>query len=334
MSEYPQISVIVPVYRVEQYLRRCLDSIINQTYRNLEIILVDDGSPDSCGAICDAYAQKDPRIKVIHQKNGGVSAARNAGLDMASGSWIGWVDSDDWIEPDMYEYLIFYALQAKADIAVCSRCEQYREKSVMRGWTEERRLNTEQALRLLLENNTMQNFLWDKLWRRELFERIRFPAGKTFEDIAVMHRLFEKAETVLCLPEAKYHYFQRPGSIVSDVSLSNRINYYRAAELRYYEMRDRWPQFQVLLESQCVASAVGIWCAYFKNPKEERQAAKSELHKIAEFGKCHARTAGNYMKLGITGRIAMRLIPYPYVWAFAGAMFLGEIYKIKHRRIL
>ena len=103
MSVGPKISVIVPVYKVEPYLRKCLDSIVNQTYRNLQIILVDDGSPDNCGKICDEYAARDRRIEVIHQENGGISAARNAGLNLADGDYIGWVDSDDWIEPEMYE---------------------------------------------------------------------------------------------------------------------------------------------------------------------------------------------------------------------------------------
>ena len=105
MSE-PKISVIVPVYKVEPYLRKCLDSIVGQTYQNLEIILVDDGSPDGCGAICDEYAAQDKRVRVIHKANGGVSSARNAGLTAATGEWIGWVDSDDWIEPDMYERML------------------------------------------------------------------------------------------------------------------------------------------------------------------------------------------------------------------------------------
>ena len=102
----PKISVIVPVYKVEPYLRKCLDSIVGQTYQNLEIILVDDGSPDKCGEICDEYARRDERIQVIHQENGGVSAARNAGLKKVTGEWIGWIDPDDWAEPDMFEYLL------------------------------------------------------------------------------------------------------------------------------------------------------------------------------------------------------------------------------------
>ena len=116
----PTISIIVPVYKVEKYLQKCIDSILAQTFRDFELILVDDGSPDNCPALCDAAAQKDARIRVIHQKNGGLSAARNAGLDIARGEWIGFVDSDDAIEPEMYKTLYDIAVQENADVVVCN----------------------------------------------------------------------------------------------------------------------------------------------------------------------------------------------------------------------
>ena len=149
MSE-PKISVIVPVYKVEPYLRKCLDSIAGQTYQNLEIILVDDGSPDSCGSICDEYAVQDKRVRVIHKENGGVSSARNAGLAAATGDWIGWVDSDDWIEPDLYSYMLEKVREYGADIAVCSRTEVYPDRKVVRGWGEDLVMGREDALSLLL----------------------------------------------------------------------------------------------------------------------------------------------------------------------------------------
>lgn len=307
----PLISIIVPVYNVEQYLPKCLESLRNQTYRRLEIILVDDGSSDKSGELCDRCAARDHRFSVVHQENRGVAAARNAGLAAAKGDWLGWVDSDDWIEPDMMEALLSQTMQENADIAVCGRYEEYPGRSVRRGWTKKECLNTEQALRLLLENDSMQNYLWDKLWRRSLFDGIRFPEGKTFEDVAVMYRLFEKAERVVCLPGAKYHYSQRQGSIVSDVSLSNRINHYRAAEDRYYELRDRWPQFRPLLESQCVASAVGIWSVYYQNPRKVRKAAKAELNRIAGFTRQYVGKAGPSLHFGKGGRMALRLMPWP-----------------------
>ena len=119
MKERFLISIIIPIYNVEQYLRQCLDSVINQTYKNLEIILVDDGSTDNSGKICDEYAVKDNRIKVIHKENGGVSSARNAGIDIAKGEYIGFVDSDDYIEKDMYEYLLYLCLKYKTKVSVC-----------------------------------------------------------------------------------------------------------------------------------------------------------------------------------------------------------------------
>lgn len=334
MGESPKISVIVPVYNVEEYLRKCVQSIIDQTYSNIEIILVDDGSKDGSGYICDEFAKQDRRVKVIHKPNGGVSSARNTGLAVAAGDWIGWVDSDDWIEPSMFATLLERATACDADIAVCSRYECYKDKCVCRGWSQEEIFNTEQALLHLLQNDAMQNFLWDKLWKRSLFHGIVFPEGKTYEDIAMMHRLFEKAKKIVCLPNATYHYRQRAGSIVSDTSLGNRINHYVAAKQRYEEMEQRWPQFCNLLEAQCVASAVGVWCAYWKNPRNLRKAMRPEIKEMAEFAKTHCASARKYMNLGITGRMVLRIIPYPTWWSFMIASICSWVYEQKHGKPL
>lgn len=332
--ENEKISVIVPVYKVEPYLRKCLDSIVNQTYRNLEIILVDDGSPDNCGMICDEYAERDNRIRVIHQENRGVSSARNEGLKIASGDWIGWVDSDDWIEPDMFAYLIENVERYQTDIAVCSRCEHYKTHQQFRGWKEKQVLETEGALKYLLENDLMQNYLWDKLWKRSIFDGITFPVGRTYEDIAVMHLLFERANKVICLPEVKYHYLQRQGSIIGDISLENRLNYYFASIRRYEDMKEKWSKFQLLLEAQCMVSAIGIWCGYYANRRDVRKRFYSQLKEISEFGKKHLPSAIRYANLGLTGKAVLFLIPYPYWWSFAISRFFGIIYKAKHERNL
>ena len=315
-------------------MRKCLDSIIGQTYHNLQIILVDDGSPDNCGAICDEYAARDSRIEVVHQENGGVSAARNAGLKLAVGDYIGWVDSDDWIEPGMYENMLENALKYGAGIAVCSRVERYKNRSVRRGWEHLEILNTEQALQKLLENDCMQNYLWDKLWKRELFVDIVFPEGKTYEDIAIMHRLFMKAQRVICLPNVGYNYFQRADSIVSDISLQGRLNHYLAAKGRYDEMINEWPQFEHLLIAQCVASAVCIWSGYLHNPRLERSIYRQHLDGVSNFCEQHYKEALRYMKLGFAGKLVMRLTPYAKWWAFALAGFVGWLYKLKHGRNL
>lgn len=330
----PVISVIVPIYRVEPYLRQCLDSVVGQTYRKLEIILVDDGSPDHCGSICDEYAAHDARIQVIHKKNGGISSARNAGLAAASGEWIGWVDADDWIEPDMYEYLLLHALSRQADIVVCSRYEEYRNRRVFHGWEKEKHMATDQALHALLENRTLNNLLWDRLWKREIFEGVQFPEGRTYEDIAVMHWLFLRTKLVVCLPEAKYHYRQRPGSIVNDASLANRMNHFAASKARYDALAETWPQFSHLMEAQCVASAIGIWCGYFLNPRCDRRKYRSNMQDIAGFSKRHYRSALRNMGLGLAGRFVVRLTPYATVWSFALAGAVGWAYRQKHGRNL
>jgi len=330
----PKISVIIPVYKVEPYLRKCLESVLGQTYKDMEIILVDDGSPDNCGAICDEYAARDTRVQVIHKANGGVSSARNAGLAAAAGEWIGWVDSDDWIEPDMYEYMLKHAMECDADIAVCGRFERYRDKCVCRGWNHEQVLDTESALELLLKNDVMQNYLCDKLWRHMLFDDIVFPEGRTFEDIAVMHRLFMRAHQVVCLPEAKYNYLQHSDSIVGNQSLENRINHYQAAKLRLNEMGSQWPQFRHLLEAQCVASSIMIWGSAYANPRAKRKEAMPVLKEISDFAKDHYRAALSYMSLGVTGRAIVRLTPYAKWWSFALARLASNIYSWKHGRPL
>ena len=330
----PKISVIVPVYKVEPYLRKCLDSIVGQTYRNLEIILVDDGSPDNCGEICDEYAERDERILVIHKANGGVSSARNAGLAAAAGEWIGWVDPDDWVEPGMFETLLWAALETEANISVCGHWEEYKIRTVASGWPARQIMNTEQALGELLENGRMKNLLWDRLFHRTLFDNIRFPEGRTYEDIAVMHWLFLRAKKVVCLPELLYHYRQREGSIVDNVSLGNRINHYTAAKERYDALSDEWPQFDQLMEAQCVASAIGIWAGYLSNPKAERKKYTAELRDIAAFSARHYRKALQYMRLGLAGQLVLRLTPYDKWWAFMLARGVAQLYKRKHGREL
>lgn len=330
----PKISIIVPVYKVESYLRKCLDSIINQTYRNLEIVLVDDGSPDNCGAICDEYAARDRRIQVIHQENRGLSAARNAALGIVSGEYLGFVDSDDWIEHEMFGTLLEGIRKAEADIAVCGRYEEYKDHQVPYGWAEVQVLDTEQALGELLRNDKLQNLVWDKLYRRDIFDGIWFPEGKTFEDMAVMHKLFLRAKKVACLPAVMYHYLQREGSIVGDISLKNRFNHYEMAWARYEMLHEVWPQFHELLAAQCVASAVGLWTVYMTNPREEREKYRGEISQIAAFAQLHQQEAMEYMGLGMAGRLVLRLVPYDRWWSFTLAYFIGKLYQRRHGRPL
>ena len=177
-----KISVIVPVYNVEKYLSKCIDSILSQTYKNLEIILVDDGSPDSSPKICDKYKERDNRIKVIHKKNGGLASARNAGMDIATGKYIGFVDSDDMIAEDMYEVLLENMIKSNAEIAVCYKTDILENLQTGKGIVEE--LNKTQALKKMVLGIEFGSHACDKLFKREiLVSDIRFPEGKTYEEL-------------------------------------------------------------------------------------------------------------------------------------------------------
>ena len=218
MTQEPLISVIVPVYKVEQYLPKCVDSILNQTYRNLEVILVDDGSPDTCGVICDAYAEKDSRVKVIHKENGGLSSARNAGIDIAQGEYFGFVDSDDWIEPGMYETLYAGIAKYNAQMAYGGRYDvdgATGEKTIGLCPQKEECISGMEMLGRVFVWDNVDSGAWDKLYHRSLFEEIRYPHGMINEDIAIFYKLMELADKVAMCNKPLYNYLHRANSITT-----------------------------------------------------------------------------------------------------------------------
>lgn len=208
------ISIIVPIYDVEKYIEKCINSIINQTYKNIEIILVDDGSPDKCPEICDTFAKKDKRIKVIHKKNGGLSDARNAGIDCAEGECFIFVDSDDWVESTMVEHLVSTYKKYGVKLATCGRYitdGQLTSAVTFNG--SERVYTSKEALNEILSGKAIDVAAWDKIYSRELFEEIRFPVGENNEDIAVFYKIIDKAGKVAHCGTPEYYYRNRPGSI-------------------------------------------------------------------------------------------------------------------------
>ena len=209
------ISVIVPVYNVEQYLDRCVQSIVDQTYKNLEIILVDDGSPDSSGAICDAWAEKDSRIRVIHQSNAGGGAARNAALDIAGGTFVGMVDSDDYIEPHMYEHL--HSLMTEdVDIAECGLLETELDDAPLDDGrcAETRVYSVEQAMELHISDTLFRQTPPNKLYRRSTIGDIRFPVGNRIDDEFFTYRVIANARKLVRTSCNMYAYRQQPGSVM------------------------------------------------------------------------------------------------------------------------
>ncbi len=224
------ISVIVPVYNVEKYLKRCVDSILNQTYKNLEIILVDDESPDNCPAICDEYAKKDSRIKVIHKTNGGLSDARNAGIIISGGKYIAFVDSDDYISYEMIQILYDRIKEDKSDMAICNFTyvdEAMNGISKLNGDMpiKDRKLSGYEALMSLTKPRCHYYVTaWNKLYNKKLFEDILFPIGKLHEDEFVVHKIFDKCQYVSCVEKPMYYYVQREQSIVHTAYSVKRLD--------------------------------------------------------------------------------------------------------------
>ena len=230
----PQITVIVPVYKVEPYLRRCVDSILAQTFTDFELVLVDDGSPDNCGAICDEYAGKDTRIHVIHQPNGGLSAARNAGIDWAfansDSEWLAFVDSDDWVHPKYLE-LLYKAVRVNGTlISACDFLRVNNEKPTTV------QLNCDTELidweTFLLEYNVQAVVAWNKLYAKELFAELRYPVGKIHEDEFLTYKLLYHAKRITFFHSKLYYYYQNPDGIMGRAFTLKRLDIVDAAEER------------------------------------------------------------------------------------------------------
>ncbi len=210
-----KITIIVPVYNVERYLERCVESIVNQTYANIEIILVDDGSPDNCPKMCDDWAKRDSRIKVIHKKNGGLGDARNVGLDSMTGELVGFIDSDDWCEPTMFERMLACYEKTRAPIIVCDAFIDWEN-----GWaTEYKRFGSkecysrEEMLRAYFQDE-IESWMCNKLFEKDLWNTIRF-GKQLYEDVPVFRDMIARINTIAFTQTAEYHYIQRKGSIVN-----------------------------------------------------------------------------------------------------------------------
>ncbi|MBQ9135761.1 MAG: glycosyltransferase [Lachnospiraceae bacterium] len=277
------VSVIVPIYKVEAYLEKCIKSIQSQTYAELEIILVNDGSPDGCGAICDKYAETDNRIRVIHKENGGLSDARNKGLDIATGDYVLFVDSDDYIHPQMVEILLYHLEETEADMAVCGfkQVEEKAEvvfphfitgKTIECTESEDNTITTREVFegQAVMNNLQYKNLLtvvaWNKLYKAELFEKIRYPKGRIHEDEFLTHWLLHLCKKTVYTDAELYYYLQRNGSIMG--------------EIKYNGVRDGWKAYEERL-------------AFLKENGYEQMALFTKLHMMHYICKFYHRLERN-----------------------------------------
>lgn len=236
------ISIIIPVYNVEKYLERCVNSVLKQSYNDLEIILVDDGSTDNSGKICDRFKKKDDRIIVIHQRNQGLSAARNIGITKANGEYIAFVDSDDYILDDMYETLYKNLIKNDADISICKyQCVSENQKiDFSLDSNNIIIMDKVKAMNELLLDKTITNHAWNKLYKKDIFNNTKFPIGKKFEDIGTMYLLFEKAQKIVYQDTTQYIYINRDGSILHNKNPQLLQDYISSINSRYEYLLKRY----------------------------------------------------------------------------------------------
>ena len=298
------ISVIIPVYKVEEYLCRCVDSVLAQTYQNLEIILVDDGSPDGCPAMCDAFAEQDERIRVIHQENAGLSGARNAGIDVALGQWLAFVDSDDYLAVDFLECLYRACKDTGSELSVC-RWIYVRGEAVSELGTGKVETCTgrEMLHRIYEPDGSRFVVAWNKLYRRELFQGIRYPVGRIHEDEATTYRIYDRVEKAAVVDSTRYGYFINADSITRSFS-PRRLDWIQAVadRMEFFEQKG----YRELMEPGLKDLADGSIHIYFEM-QDQQAATPEEQRRIRELVRQGLKRVRRYGRFPLRTRIGYRL---------------------------
>ena len=281
MTKEPLISVVVPIYKVEPYLEKCIQSILKQTYKNLQVILVDDGSPDNCGKICDEYAKKDNRIEVIHKENGGLSDARNVGIKKARGEYIGFVDSDDYISDTMYEDMYNLLRENKAEVCICNFYEVKENELIIKNKDNgSKDYNKIEILKEILLDKNIQSYAWNKLYKIELFKDIQYPVGKKYEDIGTTFFVLEKCNKVVVTGKPEYYYLNRNDSIVNNVVPDTITNYIELIDKRFDYVEKKYDELKRYNIYYFVKTAI---TAYEDFLKIKEEIGEKDFNIIKEF---------------------------------------------------
>lgn len=303
-----KITIIVPVYDVEKYINRCVDSILNQTFTDFECILVDDGSPDNCGKICDEYAKKDKRIKVIHKPNGGLSDARNAGIDIAMGEYLSFIDSDDWIHPQMLEILYEGIKKSNVLLSVCAYEEIKNERETYFKKIEKPIFEIKNGMSFLTENNVTAVVAWNKLYHRELFNDIRYPLGKWHEDEFTTYKLLYKAVNIAVCDIKLYMYFFNQKGISKGGWTVKRLDALEAFEdmICFFEEKgeDKYLIRSVYVFLR-VANEQYDKCIITENYKDIRKRISQRMRKVL-------KRYSKFLKINFISHSSYYCIAYPY----------------------
>lgn len=243
MKKAPLISIVLPIYNIENYLRVCMDSILNQTYSNLEIIMVDDGSTDKCSMICDEYMKMDKRIIVYHKKNGGLSDARNYGISRARGEYIACIDPDDYVDRDYIEYLFSLIEKYGTKMSLCQSIVHYDSgKTLNRGLEQnDECMGSEECLKKMLYHDVIDTSAWGKLYSKSLFKNVSYPKGRIFEDIGTTYALMLQCSEIAVGYESKYHYIFHDNSIVNSSFNSNKFDLLIMTDKMAKDVKKKFP---------------------------------------------------------------------------------------------
>ena len=316
----PKISVIVPVYKVEAYLLVCLKSIEKQTFQDFELILIDDGSPDSCGAICDEYAETHPNTRVLHQKNKGLSEARNEGVRISSGEYISFIDSDDYVSPDYLEYLFSLIEKYDADVSIAKEVRFWDDKTPIVPQQEptDEVMSPSEALNRICYNK-LGVYAWGKLYKRHLVEQYPYPAGQLYEDTATTYKLVGASNAFAAGSRVVYYWRQRQGSITHDVITERHLYGITAAQNQLKYMKENYPENVSAARARCGMKIIDL--AYRmvmgKTDKALFNRIRAEVKPICRDILCDSKAS-----LSLKTRIfALRMGYIPY-------LFLSKIYYL------
>ena len=274
------ISVIVPIYNVVNYLDKCIESILNQTYSELEIILVNDGSTDSSLEKCNNFQKKDCRIKVLNKKNGGLSDARNYGIYNSQGKYLAFIDSDDYIEKDMIEKLYCAIKKTEADMAICGFFESYSNQIQKKGIVDQCKVfSTEEAIKNITDLYPMA---WNKLYKKELFADIRYPVGKYHEDTFVIFQLFEKCSKIVAINDCLYYYIRRKNTISKSDFQVKHLDLIKAWKYNYQFVCDRYPDLEPVIFSKYMMAYFQVLDKILTSDKRVIERNKSYLKSVSK----------------------------------------------------
>lgn len=319
------VSIIIPVYNVQKYLERCITSIINQTYNNIEIILVDDGSTDKSGKMCDEWMNKDDRIVTIHKENGGLSSARNTGMSKSNGKYLLFVDSDDYIDLNAVQTLVSTIESHNADIVICNRYHFFESGKIFVKFKNDYEYLDLDNKHAIFEMNNFEYFDMSatcKLYKKDIFKEIVFPIGKISEDYFIMYKILDKAKKIVSLSMPLYYYYQRNGSLSKKAKIN--LDFVEASLMQCNYIEEKYPDLKIYVRSSFVSANMTSYNAVISsNGKVDKKNLNILRNNVKE----------NYNYIKVNNKISKikKIQAYLFIHLLPLYNIMYKIYKLKER---